>query len=296
MITQTELTEFFDASASTFDFLSKALLKELNEEAIANLASADFPEQTGNEHLDEGYRLIRRYFHFSNADRRTQLAVEYARIFLAAGVYTRQTRTAVPYESVYTSEEHIVMQESRDDCVRRYLADGFKVNPDLHEPEDHISFELEYLSDMCSKAGEIARAKDSKALAANVQHQVEFIEQHVLNWVPTMLEVAKNFAKTTFYLGLLEVVIGTAEQARDMLLAIQEQMANGGKEAAEADGEAEATETGDEAGVAEAVEAVDAAVDTVGATDDADVTETANATETPADEVDASAGSNAAEE
>ena len=33
-----------------------------------------------------------------------------------------------------------------DDVVARFLEDGFQVNPDLHEPEDHLAFELEYLA------------------------------------------------------------------------------------------------------------------------------------------------------
>lgn len=224
MISQKELTEFFNDSAQTYRFLSQVFFKELTAEAIDELAQGTYPEETGNECLDAGYRLIRRYFSFSATDRRTQLACEYARIFLAAGVFTKDAATAVPYESVFTSEEHIMMQGSRDDVVARYLEDGFKVDPSLHEPEDHIAFELEYLSSMSERAAELAEAKDTIALERNVSRQIEFIDGHLLNWVPLLRETAQEYAKLAFYVGMLLVAQGTLEQGRAMLEGILRQM------------------------------------------------------------------------
>lgn len=115
--TTEEMLEFLDANTETFTFLSQVFFKELTEEAIEALAAEAWPEHTGNAALDRGYNLLRRYFKFSAGDRRSQLAVGYARIFLAAGVYTQEKRSAVPYESVFTSIEHVVMGDSRDDVM-----------------------------------------------------------------------------------------------------------------------------------------------------------------------------------
>lgn len=212
-----ELSEFFGGCAETYRFLAQAFYKELNDEAIDVLVGSEWPEGTGNAHLDEGYALLRRYFAFGVPDRRQQLAVEYARIFLAAGVYTKETRCAIPYESVYTSEEHIMMQESRDDVVVRFREDGFQVDPSLHEPEDHLSFELEYLQVMSERALELAGRGDEAGLRRNMERQREFIELHLLNWLPTLREVAAKFATLPFYTGLLLVAQGALEQARDYL-------------------------------------------------------------------------------
>ncbi len=217
MATREEILDFFDANVETYRFLSQMLIKELTQEAIDELAGAEWPADTGNAHLDRGYMLLRRYFTFSAGDRRSQLAVEYARIFLAAGVYANETQTAVPYESVFTSEEHIVMGASRDDVVAWFAEDGFQVDPELHEPEDHLSFELEYLSTMNERAGKLLRDNDREAFAENVRRQARFIDAHLLNWVGPLSEVAARFAKTTFYTGMLEVVQGALEQTRAML-------------------------------------------------------------------------------
>lgn len=214
--------DFFEDCAITCRFLSQAMFKELNEEAIEELARGAFPDNTGNENLDKGYAMMRRYFAFPSTDRRTQLACEYARIFLAAGVYTKERKTAVPYESVFTSEERIVMQDSRDDVVARYAHDGFKVNPDLHEPEDHLAFELEYLSVMACRAADLARNEDAEGLQTNVVRQIEFIEGHVLNWIEDLRAVAMDYAKLTFYPGMLLVIQGSLEQMLETLREVKE--------------------------------------------------------------------------
>lgn len=235
MISQNELLEFFEDSAETYRFLSQVFFKELTTEAIDELAQGDYPEETGNECLDKGYRLIRRYFSFSATDRRTQLACEYARIFLAAGVFTKDAATAVPYESVFTSEDRIMMQGSRDDVVVRYLEDGFKVDPSLHEPEDHLAFELEYLSSMNARAAELAEAKDSAGLERNVVRQIEFIDGHLLNWIPLLRETAQEYAKLAFYIGMLLVAQGSLEQGREMLEDVLKQMRDGASDEEQAE-------------------------------------------------------------
>lgn len=224
MMSHQELLDFFDESASTYRFLSQVFFKELNEQAIAELAAANYPTDTGNDCLDRGYHMVRRYFAFSATDRRGQLACEYARIFLAAGVFTKDRQTAVPYESVFAGEDHIMMGDARDNVVTRFLEDGFLVNPDLHEPEDHLAFELEYLINMNERAAEWAQAKNKAELHRNVVRQLEFIEQHLLNWIPALRDTAQEYAKLTFYTGMLFVAQGALEQGQDTLRDIVEQL------------------------------------------------------------------------
>lgn len=219
-----EIIDYVKDSAETYRFLSHMVFKELDAATIEAVAAIEFPTETGNEHLDEGYRLIRRYFNFSASDRRTQLACEYARIFLAAGVYVKSDKTAIPYESVFTSPERIMMQASRDDVVRRFARDGFKVNPALHEPEDHLAFELEYLAHLNDRAAVLAEAGDAAGLRANFARQVDFIETHILNWLPALTTAARGFAKLAFYPGMLLVAQGTAETCRETLTALADEL------------------------------------------------------------------------
>lgn len=221
MTTQQNLVDFFDANAQTLRFLSQAFFKELTVEAIDSLEGAQWPESTGNDRLDAGYASVKRYFAFSAPDRRTQLAVEYARIFLAAGVYSKSVRTAVPYESVFTSEEHMMMAQSRDEVVAWFKEDGFAVDSSLHEPEDHVSFELEYLQVMSERASSFAADGNDKALLDNVARQRSFINAHLLNWLPLLAQAVRDYATLTFYTGLIDVAIGTLAQARDVMGGIR---------------------------------------------------------------------------
>lgn len=227
MVTKAELADYLQAGETTYRFLSQMLFRELNAEAIEALCGQDWPRDTGNERLDRGYAQVRRFFSFASTDPRTQLAVEYARVFLAAGVFSQDTATAVPYESVFTSEGHLMMQESRDDVVRRYAADGFAVNPELHEPEDHLSFELEYLAHMSERALAALDRGDFAALRANLERQRAFIDVHLLNWVGDLRDVAAGYAKTTFYTGMLLVAQGALEQSRELLNEVVAQLGGG---------------------------------------------------------------------
>lgn len=219
-----ELIDYLYDSAETYRFLSHMLFKELTSEAIEAVSEIAFPEETNNSNLDEGYRLIRRYFHFSSHDRRTQLACDYARIFLAAGVYVKSDETAIPYESVFTSPERIMMQDARDAVVRIFREDGFQVDPSLHEPEDHLAFELEYLAVMCERAAELAQAGKVGALVRNLTRQCAFLDAHILNWVGALTEAVRRFAKLAFYPGMMLVVQGNAECSRETLAAIIEEV------------------------------------------------------------------------
>jgi TorA maturation chaperone TorD len=214
MVLPQKWDEFFAERAVMYQFLSHIFFKELTEETIEELATAEYPEGFQNQNLDQGYRLIKRYFAFCGTDRRGQLACEYARIFLAAGVYTKTRYIAVPYESVFTSDEQLIMQDSRDDVALYYLEDGFKVNPDLHEPDDHLSFELEYLAHMNVRAAELTQAQNQASLSENIARQSAFIDTHMLNWLPDLTKTAQTYARSTFYIGVLLITTGYLEEAQ----------------------------------------------------------------------------------
>lgn len=222
-----ELQEFFWEGEKTYRFLSHVFFKELSEEAIEGLALGEYGESTGNECLDRGNRMIGRYFAFSGTDRRTQLACEYARIFLAAGTYTESRATAIPYESVFTSEEKLVMQGARDDVLLYYALDGFQVDPALHEPEDHLSFELEYLANMNGRAESLVAAGDWDELLANMSRQGRFIESHLLNWLSALRETAQEYSQLTFYIGMLLVTEGYLQEYRAYFRFLQELLETG---------------------------------------------------------------------
>lgn len=212
-----ELREIFEERSQTYLFLSQIFYRELSTEVIEQLAHMDYRVESENENLKQGYRLLHRFFSFCENDARTQLAVEYARIFLSAGVYTENRQIAAPYESVFTSPERLMMQEARDDVYQIYLRDGFSVNPDRREPDDHLAFELEYLANLSSRTVIALEQDDVGELFSLVEKQSSFIAQHLLNWLPPLREAAGHFAQLTFYIGMLLVTEGYLQEDLKLL-------------------------------------------------------------------------------
>lgn len=240
MISQEQLLEYLDSSAQTYHFLSTVFIKELARSDIKELEAGEYPSDTGNAYLDEGYRQLRTYFRKPFDKRYEQLRDEFEEVFLKASMLPPEAPKAMPYESVFTSPDHMPEGPARDDCVKRYREDGFAANPELRSAEDHLSVQLEYLSVMNGKAAEAARAHDKAALKHNEKRQLEFIEQHLLDWVPQLRKTVQDLAKTPFYVGMLYVVQGALEQSRLIMRTSVKQMANVDDSALDVPGEGEA--------------------------------------------------------
>ncbi|WP_158539802.1 molecular chaperone [Gordonibacter sp. 28C] len=203
-----ELRDEMRARANMYAFFSKVFLREFDDEELARLGSSDAVPPL-NERMADGSRRLARAVQVGGIDYRTRLAVEYARIFLSAGI--SEGTAAVPFESVYTSEDHLVMQDARDDVVALYRRHGLDVEPRLHTPEDHLGFEMEFLSTLAARSAEALSAGDDAAFAELARVQLGFLEGHVLNWIGDLAEDVEECAKDDFYPALMQIVIGYAE-------------------------------------------------------------------------------------
>ena len=194
--------------ADLYRFFGGAFLYELTAEQIDLLADAEFPEDAADEQLAEGYRWLRTYLARRGEDPRGDLAVDYARVFLAAGVY--EGDTAVPYESVYLSEKHILMQEPRDEVVAAYRAWGYEVRDDMNVPEDHAGFEFEFAALLADRIADAVEAGGD--CSAEVGALTDFIERHMLSWLPQLQDRVDTFAEFRFYPAMMRIACGTLRQ------------------------------------------------------------------------------------
>lgn len=207
---QAPSSEYYRGLADLYRFYGSALFRELTEEQISILAETEFPDDSADEGEAQGYRWMRTYLARRGSDPRTDLAVDYARVFLAAGTY--DGATAVPYESVYRSDSGILMQEPRDEVVLAYRAYGFAVEPDLQTPEDHAGFELEFMAILSDKiAGRLEAGEDP---AADIAAQSAFIDEHILSWFPQLMERVDEWAELRFYPALMRIIVGTVRENR----------------------------------------------------------------------------------
>lgn len=131
-------------------------------------------------------------------DESVVLAIEFTRLF---GGISESYGGLPPFESV--------VREGRwgGDTVLALTtayADA-DIVPPLPEasPVDHLAAELRFLAIACHREGEAWQTDNTLAAMDWVHRERDFLDQHVLRWIPEYCEKAESIAKTTFYRALL---------------------------------------------------------------------------------------------
>lgn len=197
-----------------YRFLGRLYRVEVDQALLDDMAGMSFPDEAGEEELVEGYRLLKNYLRRPGFDPLTDLAVDYAKVFLGAGV-SKDGNAAYPYESVYTSREHLIMQEARDHVLAAYRRKGLEKDAALDYPEDHVALEFEFMAHLCREAQNALAAQDWSKVSTCLNEQKDFLDQHLLNWVPAFCADVLKFADKDFYKAVAKMTSGylTIEQA-----------------------------------------------------------------------------------
>lgn len=165
-----------------YTLLSRLYRGEVDGRLLDRLKELALPHAEGE--LAEGYALLKGYLDSCGENALEELAVDYATVFLAAG--SADGSAAIPCESVYTSSKRIFMQEAWEDVSRRYAEKGLGKDgavDDLHE--DHLALELEFMAWLIKNSA--------------VEEQADFLNSHLLNWVPAFAADIEKYARADFY-------------------------------------------------------------------------------------------------
>lgn len=133
-----------------------------------------------------------------STDESAVLAIEFTRLF---GGISESYGGLPPYESV--------VREGRwgGDIVPAVVAAyaDAEIVPPLPEasPADHLAAELRFLAIACHREGEAWQADNTQAAMDWVRRERDFLDQHVLRWVPEYCQKAESMAETPFYSALL---------------------------------------------------------------------------------------------
>lgn len=218
------LIEVLQYRATFYRTLSSLYFRTLPQDRIDTLAHTDFSAFDGGEPLlAEGFNDIRRYLRKRNTGTRQELAVDFTCCFLGANAY--EGRYAVPYESVFRGETGLMMQEPRNEVYRTYKQAAIKLREGVNLPEDHLSFEFEFIAILCDRTAEQLKANDVDAAIKTLQDQQAFIEDHILSWFGDLAELANKMLKTRFYRGVLKITEGylkvDQEAIRDLIAELE---------------------------------------------------------------------------
>ncbi|MBM4467197.1 MAG: molecular chaperone TorD family protein, partial [Chloroflexi bacterium] len=178
------VVEKFDSAAlatlvanrgSTYGFLARIYRVEVDQELLDQMVKMDLSVDVDEPEISAGYRLLKGFLGHLTGSTLTDLAVEYARIFLGAGFSGGDG--AYPYESVYTSPHRLVMQEARDQVLKIYREEGLDRAEEFNEPEDHVALELEFMAYLCQKTTEALKAGDKVGTLGYLTKQKDFLEK-----------------------------------------------------------------------------------------------------------------------
>ncbi len=125
------------------------------------------------------------------------LAVDFDRVFFGMGPIT--ARHAFPYESVYTSEKGIMMQEAYSQVVHAYREQKLAKDEAFTEPEDHIAVELAFMATLAERSAAFLRESHEEAAEQTVMQQLSFAKEHLLNWVDIFCVDLAAAADGSFY-------------------------------------------------------------------------------------------------
>ena len=119
---------------------------------------------------------------------------EYTRLFLGPQDYV-----AAPWESVYTTKERALFQESTLDVRGWFRRFGYVAGGYPNYPDDHISLMMDFLARTSQMAAEQLALGEVKACAAILGDQAEFERVHMLNWLYNYAKDMQLSASNFFY-------------------------------------------------------------------------------------------------
>lgn len=194
-----------------YQFLGRLFRREVDAETLEVVKGLTLE---GSYDFTDGLRMMQNAIEASE-DPITDFAVDYARIFLGAGIAKGQV--AYPFESVYTSRDGLVMQDAYEQVLGIYRGHNLgKMDKDLYE--DHLGLELEFMGFLCGKTKEALEHDDEESVSALLDEQADFLKTHLLNWVPKCLADVAACPGTDFYRGLGKMTGAFLQAESEMLL------------------------------------------------------------------------------
>ncbi|GAB6991247.1 TorD/DmsD family molecular chaperone [Paenibacillus pini] len=107
-------------------------------------------------------------------------------------------------ESVYREEDHGSMLSCIQQIRKAYADCGIVFNKLDHEKDDHITLELEFMAVMGERAQDSSRFADHRLVW--VDHQIDFLENHLMKWTPQLANEMQQLAQTPLYTGLARIL------------------------------------------------------------------------------------------
>ena len=192
-----EIIQVMQYRARMYGFLARMFEREVDQDYLGKLRVMHYPQSSENPLINDGFHTLYSFMRNARENVIDVLAIDYARAFLGSGILNGNA--AFPYESVYTSEHALIMQDARDQVLATYRMHAVALPDGWTDPEDHIALELDFQRRLCERTILAINEGDHNLARKLIEAQYAFLELHLLNWVPNFCTDVERFASTDFY-------------------------------------------------------------------------------------------------
>ncbi|MEM3640309.1 MAG: molecular chaperone TorD family protein, partial [Candidatus Bathyarchaeia archaeon] len=193
---------------NVYTFLGKAYEKEVAADFLKEIIDKSLiflepqrPQEMIDEELKEGLKMLGRYLNGLKSrvlkQAELELAVEYANLFLGV--------KGLPHPSESAYKSGFLMGDSTEDVIQTYRDAGVNLKEDFREPADHVAVELYFMAYLSYKAAESLADGRKYEVEKCLQVMQNFLDNHLLSWIPSFTENVLKFAETDFYRGLAAI-------------------------------------------------------------------------------------------
>lgn len=196
--------------SAALDALAALYLREPSREAIEFVLEADPSQDTllaDSPRALAGFGMMKD-FCLGGLDEQTllrELIADQSQLFVGP-----LRLAAPPWGSVYMDSGSL-FGPSTSEVRERFRQIGLQVPSVGQDPEDHIGFELSFLSAVNQRvAGVAAEGEGAEALKLGAMGW-DFIERLMEPWIGSFLDKVGKNAKTGFYRGLVQLTGGLVE-------------------------------------------------------------------------------------
>jgi TorA maturation chaperone TorD len=201
------LVDLLKGRMNFYLMLAGFYFKPLTQEQIDTMLLLDFSTfGAGEPLLEEGFDDIRRVLRKRNSGTRQLLAIDFTSSF--GGTATWKGKYAVPSASVFLSEKGLTYQNPQHEVFTIYKQSALRKKKGLDSPEDHLSFELEYLSILSGRAATAIEADELAGAVLYLTQSKRFINEQILTWFDQLADLASQLVETRFYRGVLKITKG----------------------------------------------------------------------------------------
>lgn len=163
-------------------------LTKMDPEAWSVLADAARPTRTTYPGIADALMRIAS----ANDEDKLDFEYEFNRLFVGP-----DRPSAPPYETVYVAKEDTLMRDTTLELRDAYLKSGLQVDMKNIEPDDHLAFELAYVSHLLegSEQGDLS----------------SFCADHISQWVGPHLDAVRTATRNEVCLGFADLLDNVAD-------------------------------------------------------------------------------------